>query len=274
VAREVDAVLAALGFAAIVTAGPVPAPPVRILFIGNSLTVAHALPETVTAMASAVGISCSSRVVAYPDYSLEDHWHRGDAAKAIAEGPWSFVVLQQGPSALPESRVLLRDYTKRFGALAAHAGARIALFMVWPSIGRAFDYDGVHESYRLSAADVAGVFVPAGDAWREVWRRNPRAALYGAARVVRRLGRAIRGPLRSIARGIAGTGARPGGRCACSGVSGQHLARIAGEIGRRSDRVALAHNTLVNPRADRSVRCGGRLAADPPAARGAPPNTP
>jgi hypothetical protein len=180
VAREVDAVLAALGFAAIVTAGPVPAPPVRILFIGNSLTVAHALPETVTAMASAVGISCSSRVVAYPDYSLEDHWHRGDAAKAIAEGPWSFVVLQQGPSALPESRVLLRDYTKRFGALAAHAGARIALFMVWPSIGRAFDYDGVHESYRLSAADVAGVFVPAGDAWREVWRRNPRAALYGA----------------------------------------------------------------------------------------------
>jgi hypothetical protein len=173
-------VFAALGFAAIVAAAPVRAPAVHILFIGNSLTVANDLPNTVTAMASAIGISCSSRVVAYPDYSLEDHWQRGDAAKAIAGGPWSFVVLQQGPSALLDSRVLLRDYAKRFGALAARAGARTALFMVWPSLTRAFDFDGVHESYRLSAADVAGVFVPAGDAWREVWRRNPRAALYGA----------------------------------------------------------------------------------------------
>ena len=154
-------------------------PPTRILFIGNSLTVANDLPKMLTTMASAAGIPLTYRVVAYPDYSLEDHWTRGDAAQAIASERWSFVVLQQGPSALPESRVLLRDYTKRFAALASRAGARTALFMVWPSMDRNLDFDSVHESYRLAAADVHGVFVPAGDAWREVWRQRPGAALYG-----------------------------------------------------------------------------------------------
>jgi hypothetical protein len=165
---------------AVTTAATAPAPPpVRILFIGNSLTVANDLPKTVAAMAASAGIELTYRVVAYPDYSLEDHWARGDAAKAIASDRWSFVVLQEGPSALPESRVLLRDYTKRFSSLARRAGARTALFMIWPPVARNFDFDDVHESYRLAAVDVKGVFIPAGDAWREVWRLNPRAVLYG-----------------------------------------------------------------------------------------------
>lgn len=176
-------VVAAIGAAAVAsaTAGAqrAPASPTRVLFIGNSLTVANDLPKTLTTMATAAGIALSYRVVAYPDYSLEDHWTRGDAAKAIASDRWSFVVLQQGPSSLPESRVLLRDYAKRFATLATRAGARTATFMVWPSLARQMDFDAVSESYRLAALDVHGVFIPAGDAWREVWRRNPHAALYG-----------------------------------------------------------------------------------------------
>ena len=59
-------------------------------------------------------IDCES--IAFPNYSLEDHWNRGDAAKAIARGGWQTVILQQGPSALPESQVLLREYTRKFDA--------------------------------------------------------------------------------------------------------------------------------------------------------------
>ena len=80
------------------------------------------------------------------------------------------MVLQQGPSALPESRVLLRDYTKRFAAEARKVGARTALYMVWPSTARARDFDDVSESYALAARDVDGLLLPAGDAWREAWR--------------------------------------------------------------------------------------------------------
>src|SRR5690242_1674903 len=104
----------------------------RVLFIGNSLTTANDLPGLVARLASASNQPFESRTVAFGNYSLEDHWNRGDARRAIAEGGWSFVVLQQGPSALPESRVLLRTYARRLGDEAQHVGARTALYMVWP----------------------------------------------------------------------------------------------------------------------------------------------
>ncbi len=67
------------------------------------------------------------------NFSLEDHWNQGNARAAVAKGSWSFVVLQQGPSALPESSVLLREYARRFAGEARKTGARTALYMVWPA---------------------------------------------------------------------------------------------------------------------------------------------
>ncbi len=155
-------------------------PPRRVLFIGNSLTASNGLPAMVEAVAAASGDRLECEVVAFPNFSLEDHWARGDAQRAIARGGWAFVVLQQGPSALPESRVLLREYVGRFDGEVRRAGARTALYMVWPSTARNGDFDAVRASYALAARDVGGVLLPAGDLWRAAWRRDPALQLYGA----------------------------------------------------------------------------------------------
>src|SRR5262245_25457547 len=86
-----------------------PPAPVRILFIGSSLTYANDLPAMVCALARAARHEAQCEIIAKPDYSLEDHWNERTARQAIARG-WDFVVLQQGPSALPESRELLIAY--------------------------------------------------------------------------------------------------------------------------------------------------------------------
>ena len=158
---------------------PAAPPPLRLLFVGNSLTAANNLPKMLEAIARQHGDSIACETIAFPDYSLEDHWHRGDAARAIARGGWSTVVLQQGPSALPESRVLLRAYAKKFDGEARRVGARTALYMVWPSAARLGDFEGVHQSYARAAEDVGGLLFPAGDAWRAAWRREGGLALYG-----------------------------------------------------------------------------------------------
>ena len=153
----------------------------RVLFIGNSLTAANDLPSMVSALAAAAGLGrLETRTIAPGGYSLEDHWNDGTARRAITEGGWSFVVLQQGPSALPDSQVLLREYTRRFNDLIVRAGARTALYMVWPSRERFGDFDGVRDSYAKAAKDVNGLLLPAGDAWRAAWRRDRNLALYGA----------------------------------------------------------------------------------------------
>ena len=154
-------------------------PVLRVLFIGNSLTASNGLPAMVEALSRAKGAkTVEATAVTANNFSLEDHWNQGPARATLAKGGWSIVVLQQGPSALPESRVLLRDYAKRFAADAAHVGARTALDMVWPSKTRDRDFDAVSESYALAAQDVAGTLLPAGDAWREAWRRDPSLTLY------------------------------------------------------------------------------------------------
>jgi len=73
----------------------------RILFIGNSLTYWNDLPAMVQSLAAAAKRRITCQQVAFPDVSLEDHWQRGDAVRAIRRGGWSHVVLQQGPRGEP-----------------------------------------------------------------------------------------------------------------------------------------------------------------------------
>jgi hypothetical protein len=75
-----------------------------VLFIGNSLTAANDLPAMIEAVAAQAGVSVTTRTIAFPDFSLEDHWNDGRAVRAIREGNWTLIVLQQGPSSPPESQ--------------------------------------------------------------------------------------------------------------------------------------------------------------------------
>jgi len=155
------------------------ASPLRVLFIGNSLTAANDLPGMVRALVdSAKAGPIEVGVVAYPNFGLEDHWTTGEARPAIVQGHWDFVVLQQGPSAT-EGRPSLLEYGKRFAVEIRAHGATPAFHMVWPARARSFDFDGVSRSYQMAAEQVDGVLLPAGDAWRAAWESDSSLALYG-----------------------------------------------------------------------------------------------
>ena len=157
---------------------PSPGKNLRVLFIGNSLTSANDLPRMVQALAKAAGKTMEVQSVIIGGANLEDHWNDGGAQRAIASQRWSVVVLQQGPSSLPESRVHLRTWTKKFDELIRKSGGRTALYMVWPEQERSAFFDDVRNSYSLAAEDVKGIFFPAGEALRAAQRRDPRAPLF------------------------------------------------------------------------------------------------
>jgi hypothetical protein len=163
-----------------------PTPPfsgdqLRVLFVGNSLTHDNDLPT----MASQVAASLDAppmvvgRVVR-SGFSLGDHWAEGAAQRMIRQNVWDVVVLQQGPSALPESQADLLASTRRFADLAGQHGARVALLMVWPESNRPAARDSVRTSYTNAAAAVDGILVPAGEAWRAAWRRDASLPLYSS----------------------------------------------------------------------------------------------
>lgn len=160
-------------------ADPLPDDAVRVLFVGNSLTYTHDLPALVAAFAAHDGRPLGVETVAYPNFSLEDHWHRGGARGALATGRYDAVVLQQGPSSLPENAEHLRRWVARWAEEAHAHGTDAAVYMVWPAADRRAALAAVEASY-TAAADSAGArLLPAGSAWREAWDRDDALPLYG-----------------------------------------------------------------------------------------------
>jgi hypothetical protein len=148
-----------------------------VLFIGNSLTYVNDLPsmlEELFELGGAGAIVVGEE--ASPNFGLQDHWVTG-ARDRISEGVWDVVIMQQGPSAT-EGRPSLLDYSERFAADIRAAGGEPALYMVWPSGQRQFDFPGVSASYAAAAALVDGLLFPAGEAWLAAWRRDDDLRLY------------------------------------------------------------------------------------------------
>ena len=187
------------------------APPssLRVLFVGNSLTATNDLPAVAARIASRSGRRLEYRTVAPGGYSLEDHWTSGEARSAVASERWDVVVMQQGPSALPESQATLREWATRWSEEIRAHGATPALLTVWPESYRRGALSEVIRSYRRAAGAARAELLPAGAAWRTAWNCEP-VPLYGpdgfhpsvlgtyaAALVV--YGRLFRAPLRGVA---------------------------------------------------------------------------
>jgi hypothetical protein len=153
---------------------------VQVLFIGNSLTYTNDLPGTLEGIAALANIEINCESVTRPGFALIDHLDGGsDAVNVIRQGEWNYVIMQQGPSSLAESRVILIDGTKRFDEEIRAIGAVTSLYMVWPDKSRFAYFEAVRVNYKAAADTVGGLFLPAGEAWLNAWKLDSSLALYG-----------------------------------------------------------------------------------------------
>lgn len=151
----------------------------RVLFVGNSHSYVQDLSGLVQALARQAGnTELKTARVAFPDYALEDHASEGTAMKALHGSDWEYVVMQQGPSALPESQTHLRFWTSWWHTHITAAKATPVLYQVWPSAARRFDAAGTLTSYSNAAAAVGGILAPAGDAFTAALTANASIGVY------------------------------------------------------------------------------------------------
>ena len=180
--RPAAALIAALVCCATPSTFAAVQPSARVLFIGNSLTAANNLPAMIEAVAAQAGLKgrITCRAIAIPNFGLQEHWDQGEALRAMKNGTrWTHVVLQQGPTSMPDSRLILREFAKKFAFEAKASGASVLIYSPWTPRNRLDFMDAVLESHRLAAEDVKGILVPIGEGWRAAWRADPSLALYG-----------------------------------------------------------------------------------------------
>lgn len=135
---------AALAQDATAAAPAATAAPMRVLFVGNSLTYTNNLPRLVRAIAASQpgGPAIDTATFAIPGGELDEAWDKGHAAAALREGKWDVVVLQERGGLVSCIARSTRDPEcrrsdvahRRFNSLAAERGARVLLLMTWPPV--------------------------------------------------------------------------------------------------------------------------------------------
>lgn len=164
-------------------------PPLRVLFIGNSLTEYPDLPGKVMELAEAAGESRgleSDRVIRLGQ-SLSDHWNAGSGPETargkIAECSWDVVVLQERSyTPIVETaafRQAVGDFTEWMNACPAAHRPKGLLFLNWPNREHPQITQSALDAQTFSLADLLALAVaPVGTAWASLNARYPELELY------------------------------------------------------------------------------------------------
>lgn len=187
-------------------------PTQKVLLIGNSLIYTQNVPGLLHALAASQsgGPSIQTATFVAPGGTLAERWKDGAAAKALREGQWDVVVLQERGGLLacmasseqrqqPECRASQRAH-KQFADLAESRGARVLLFGTWgPDSAWQLNLDrGLAATARSTGAEA----VELGEMLRGQGKRQPsipmfsdgvHASLEGALLIAARLYRSIAG---------------------------------------------------------------------------------
>lgn len=108
------------------------APPLRILFIGNSYTNVNDLPQVVRALGAVTpGAAVEVASVLRDGARLRDHWESSGARARVEDGRFGAVVLQ-GQSVEPITASAGFDqYAQQFSTAVGASGARGVWFATW-----------------------------------------------------------------------------------------------------------------------------------------------
>lgn len=139
---------------------------IAVLFVGNSLTYANDLPKSVAAVAKEKGVTIKTKMIAFPNYALIDHWNDGKIQEEISKNSYDFVVVQQGPSSQAYGREVLLNYGEKLQEICQKNNTSLCFFMVWPSLTYYHTFEGVIKNYSDAAATNNAILLPVGEVWK------------------------------------------------------------------------------------------------------------
>lgn len=165
------------------------APPLRVLFIGNSYTYYNDLPETLRKLAASATppVAIETARVLVGGSTLQQHWQRGKAQEAIREGTWDYVVLQEhsllgGKVVEPEPVVApvagFFEFARLFNAEIRRTRARTIFYMPWSREAFPEQQFRISDAYRAEARELMAMVAPVGPAMMAARIGDPSISFY------------------------------------------------------------------------------------------------
>ena len=157
-----------------------PDPPTHVLFIGNSLTYINGGLDTHLQELSA---GTETHCVASGGRTLEQHWAEGRALKAIRQGGWDYVVLQEQSQTPIFNRTNFCTAVRQFNQAIRQSGAKTILLMTWErpdSCQKGVTTTNLEAVFTALSAELGAKVAPAGVAFARSLRAKPDLPLYTA----------------------------------------------------------------------------------------------
>ena len=152
--------------------------PLNVLFIGNSFTARNDVPALIAGLAAAAGTTMSHRLISAGGASLRMHWNKGEAPKAIREGGYDYVVLQEQSTLPIKNAARFHENVRLFDEEIKAAGSKTVLYMTWARRHAPQSQAALTDGYESIGRETGATVVPAGEAWRQFLARHDAPVLH------------------------------------------------------------------------------------------------
>ena len=151
------------------------AAPLNVLFLGNSHTQYHNVPELVRSIAGSAGLPM--RVEMRLGAFLEDIASQGEVRTLVRSGKVDVVVMQAAKVSSSHKYVYSQTQGIALAKAARDAGVRVVLFSEWSRQGVA-ESEFIENVYRGIARESGAEIAPVGRIWDKVLRQAPKLTLW------------------------------------------------------------------------------------------------
>ncbi|MDP8203464.1 MAG: hypothetical protein P9L95_02895 [Candidatus Tenebribacter mawsonii] len=162
----------------------IPDLPLRILYIGNSITYYNGGIDLHTmnlanSIDSTLAIVCEN--VTNGGWTLEQHYNSPTTIQAIQNGNWDLVVLQEMTSRPVDDPELFYEYATLLDSVITQTGAETAFFFSWP-FQSVFDemIEQQSAAYNYIGNELNAPVIPVSRAWQLSRQQNSSLELYMA----------------------------------------------------------------------------------------------
>jgi hypothetical protein len=154
------------------------AAPLKVLFIGNSFTARNDLPGLIAQLAAARGKGLHQRLISAGGASLRAQWNAGEARRAIQDGQYDHVVLQEQSTLPVKNAGRMHENVRLFDEAIRAAGAKTTLYMTWARRHAPESQLAIADAYAGIARELGATVVPVGLAWQRFLGKHDQPVLH------------------------------------------------------------------------------------------------
>ena len=154
--------------------------PLNVLFIGNSHTYLHYMPQMLVKLAEGDGRGIALHVdqVTGEGAALQWHWNNTSTREKIRSRRWDYVVLQDRSGGPLEDLESFRTHSRLLDGEIRRHGAQTVFYMTWSNKSRPETQGILADAYEQIAAELGAGLSPVGLAWKRVQALNNELNLY------------------------------------------------------------------------------------------------